>query len=87
MTLLCKKITVAKSKEVKTRWSIDKSGRTFKEGLWLKKGCLASDNNDDDEIWIYCHLHQQKNKWVPVSQHTLNDLFLILGLLNVILTT
>jgi hypothetical protein len=47
MTLHCKKITVAKSKEVRTGWSnlIDKSGRIFKGRLWLKKGCFVDDDD------------------------------------------
>jgi hypothetical protein len=50
-TLLCKKVTVAKSKEVKTGWSnsVDKSGRIFYGRTWLKKGCFA--NDDDDLLW------------------------------------
>jgi hypothetical protein len=57
MTLLCKAVIVAKSKEGKTGWSnsIDKSGRIFYGRLWLRKGCFA---NDDDNYTI----RQQINK-------------------------
>jgi hypothetical protein len=44
-TLLCKQITVAESKEVKTGC---KSGRIFQGRLWLKQGCFACDDRDDE---------------------------------------
>jgi hypothetical protein len=57
-TVLCKKkITVVKSKEMKTGWSnlIDNYGRIFLVRLWLKKGCFAADDGDvgDDESFEY----------------------------------
>jgi hypothetical protein len=52
MTLLCKKIIVAKSKGVKPGWSNSQewSGLAIFCGrLWLKKGCFANDDDDDDD--------------------------------------
>jgi hypothetical protein len=45
MTPVLFKKNVAKSKEVKTGWSIGKSGRIFYGRLWLKKGSFADDDN------------------------------------------
>jgi hypothetical protein len=45
-TLLCKKIIVAKSKEMKARRY--KSVGISRGRLWLKKGCFANGNDDDD---------------------------------------
>jgi hypothetical protein len=42
-TLLCKKKVVAKSRNGLIQ---EKSGRTFYGRLWLKKGCFASDDDD-----------------------------------------
>jgi hypothetical protein len=54
MTLLYKKITVAKSKEVKTGWSNSRQNRqvwrNFYGRLQLKKGCF---DDDDDNMVLY----------------------------------
>jgi hypothetical protein len=42
MTLLCNKIIVAKSKEVKTDLSVDTPGKVFQGMLWLE---FVSDGN------------------------------------------
>jgi hypothetical protein len=54
--LLCRKIVVVETKEVKTEWSnsrhtavIDKPGGLSYGRLWLEKGCFA---NDDNKIYI-----------------------------------
>jgi hypothetical protein len=43
MTLLCKKINVAKSKEVKTGCNLAESS---KEGYELKRCCFTNDDDD-----------------------------------------
>jgi hypothetical protein len=45
MNLLYKKHTAVKSK-VKTRWY------TLQRRLWLKKGCFADDDNDNDNVVV-----------------------------------
>jgi hypothetical protein len=46
MTLLCKKIIAAKSKEMKTRWS--NTRQIWQNLLRLKSGCFASDDDDEE---------------------------------------
>jgi hypothetical protein len=46
MTLLHKKITVAKSKEVKAGCNMAESS---KESYGSKRGCFANDDDDDDD--------------------------------------
>jgi transposase len=57
--LLCKKkITVAKSKEVKSRWSNSRLYRqmwqNFEGRLWLKSGRFASDEDDGEIVKLSC---------------------------------
>jgi hypothetical protein len=51
-TLLCKEITIAKSKEVNTDWSkskgTDKSNRISEGKLWLKEVMFSHDGDDND---------------------------------------